>query len=81
MSGRKPHGYIYHDLLAFIIRYKQTHDGNSPTCREMSDGLGGISLQTVYVYLRQLQSDGAITITPGQRRNIQVFGGKWSMGA
>ena len=40
-------GLIAVNLFEFIISYKESHDGNSPTYREMVDGIGVSSTNTI----------------------------------
>lgn len=68
-------------ILAFVIDYKLSHDGNSPTIREICDGLGDSSLSTSVVnfHLDALARAGKI-LRPArgyQRRAIEVVGGQW----
>lgn len=63
-----------------IVRHKAEHDGNSPTIREIMDGVGAFSsTSTTLACLRRLQAKGWIaTGENGRYRNISVIGGRWS---
>ena len=66
--GRENEAYRY------IMAYKAKHDGNSPSIRQICDGIGVASTNTVSLYLDKLIEAGKIT---KQRGNISVVGGKW----
>jgi hypothetical protein len=62
----------------FLIQYKQQHDGNSPTTREIADGCH-LSPGTVNYHLTRLEIDRRIYVAGDRRRNIEIVGGAWSM--
>jgi SOS-response transcriptional repressor LexA len=66
-------------VLDFIVEYKKTHNGNSPSNREICLGCGIPSTSTVNYYLLELQESGLI-ILPGKKvcRSIEVIGWKWA---
>jgi SOS-response transcriptional repressor LexA len=65
------------DLLKFIVQYKKSHDGNSPTYQEMIDALGISSKSVVKYMLVNLQRAGRIRLAFDTSRSIEVVGGKW----
>ena len=66
------------EIYAFIIRYKMSHDGNSPSIREIGEAVGIGSTSLILHYLQNLEKCSAITMD-GQRA-ISVVGGSWVMG-
>lgn len=52
-------------LFEFIIQYKETHDGNSPTYREMRDGIG-VSIGTIHRYIHRMIGVGLISMVDGK---------------
>jgi len=66
-------------LMAFIVAYKQDHDGNSPTYREMMAATGLSSTSMVAYHLEKLEQDGLIERpqSVGNSRVIEVAGGRW----
>lgn len=64
-------------IYAYILTYKAAHDGNSPSIRDMMDGLGISSTSVVAHHLRYLSDAGRIHMPYGTTRNIQVPGGRW----
>jgi len=67
-------------IFEFIVNYKCAHDGQSPTVREIADGLNIPSTSVVHFHLRKLEELGTIEITAGQSRGIRVPGGRWVYG-
>jgi len=69
-------------ILDFLIRYKKSLDGNSPTVREIMAGARISSTSLVASYLRLLQEDGKIRLIEGDGRvrGIIVNGGCWQYG-
>lgn len=68
----------------FIIRYKSSHDGNSPTIREIGEACDISSTSVVTYWLKRLESRGLIRRPEPQFGNrfaasIEVIGGKWEM--
>lgn len=64
-------------IYEFIVDYKQDHDGNSPTVREIGEMLGIESTSMVVYYLRQLEELDLILVGSARSRAIQVVGGQW----
>ena len=63
------------DVLLYIIRYKQSHDGNSPSVREIGRACRITSTSHVFYYLVKLELSGKIRLRG--TRSIEVIGGKW----
>ncbi|MHC4088707.1 MAG: LexA family protein [Planctomycetota bacterium] len=68
------------NIFEFIVRYKQAHDGNSPSVREIQDACGISTPSLVHYHLGELETVGWIELTRFQSRSIQVEGGRWSPG-
>lgn len=64
-------------LLSYIIRYKETHGGDSPTVREIMGGVGYQTTSAVFHALSVLERHGRITRPFGRARSIAVTGGRW----
>ena len=69
-------------VYRFIVAYKQTHDGNSPTMREIMNNCNISSTSMAFFYLEKLVGLGLIRRPEpefGKRSaaNIEVIGGKW----
>jgi hypothetical protein len=63
-------------MYQFIVDYKSSHDGNSPTYREIQDGLGVNSLNTVHMYIHGMIDAGLLTII---NRKMCVRDGAWTL--
>lgn len=61
-------------ILAFIIEYKQAHDGISPSIAEIAEGVF-LSTAGVKYHLRLMHAYGTIKVLG--RRSITVPGGRW----
>lgn len=66
------------DVLDFIKEYKADNDGNSPTVREIMEGVGLSSTSVVVYYLNNLVERELITRLKSDSRSIQVVGGSWT---
>lgn len=66
-------------VMEFILTYKEAHDGNSPTVREIAAGCGIPSTSNVVWWLRRLEAEGWLRVeeTGTSRRRIMVVGGRW----
>lgn len=64
-------------IYRYILAYKQSHDGNSPSIREIGQVMGIESTSMVMYYLRQLEELDLILIESARSRAIQVVGGAW----
>jgi len=72
-----------HDMvLAFVVSYKRTHDGNSPSWAEIAEGVG-TTYTTAGKALKELQVLGALRLTGNamSKRRIEVVGGQWAFDA
>lgn len=71
-----------HDLqkiFDWVVIYKQNHDGNSPTLREMMRACGISSLSVARSTLGRLEHAGLIRFIGGRShaRGFAVVGGEW----
>ena len=71
-------------VYEFIVAYKQAHDGNSPTIREIGAACGISSTSVVVYWLQRLQRDGLIHRPEPQIGNryaskIELVGGQWGL--
>jgi len=77
----RPYGSRTHDYEAiyqFIVDYKCSHDGNSPTIREIANGCGIPSTSHIGYVLTALQFEGKLKAPPAKKaRSIEVVGGQW----
>lgn len=65
-------------IFNFIIQFKTTNDGRSPTIREIAAGCTIPSTSVVNYHLQRLSQAGRITLNgQGQTRQITVPGGQW----
>lgn len=62
-------------VYAFIVEYKRTHDGNSPTYGQIATGCC-ISAKTAYIHCLKLFRWGRIAFT--EDRRIILVGGEYS---
>ena len=54
-------------IFEYIVSYKEAHDGNTPTYREMRDGVGGVSsLGTIHKYIHKMIDAGLINLVDGK---------------
>lgn len=75
--ARKCRFAVDHKLFNYIVAYKRAHDGNSPTLRQMMQGIGVNSTSVVHSHLRGLERAGLIRRVKDCPRSIQVIGGRW----
>lgn len=79
--GRPPGSGRMHDydnIYNFIVAYKCSHDGNSPSIREIADACDIPSTSHILHILLALQFEGKIKTPLSRRaRNIEVVGGQW----
>jgi hypothetical protein len=59
-------GLLAVNLFEFIISYKESHDGNSPTYREMCAGIGVSSTNSIFQYIRKMEKHGLIEVIDGK---------------
>lgn len=65
-------------VLQFVIQYKRVHDGNSPTLREIGDGLNIRSVSEVSGLLDDLERSGLVHRRSRRAGYIEVVGGTWT---
>ena len=61
-------------IYEFVIKYKRSHDGNSTRYREIMDGLGIKSLNTVHSYIHGMVNAGILTV---KDRKLCTTDGWW----
>ena len=61
------------DVLLFITDYQQRHEC-APTVRELCEGLGATSTNTIDYHLKALERKGFIRRRGNLARSIEVFG-------
>lgn len=66
-------------VYAFIVGYKQEHDGVAPSHREIVDGCGLPGVSSVVCVLNRLEDAGRIYRSDGASRSIAVVGGRWTL--
>ena len=66
------------DVLAFVVKFKQEHCGDSPTMEEIAAGVGVVSRSTVFMHLQSLERHGLITRPRGDARRIGIPGAVWT---
>lgn len=64
-------------VYRYIIRYKRQHAGESPTRREIGEGVGLMAVSTVHYHLVTLQREGMIRLTGSKSRMIEIPGARW----
>lgn len=66
-------------VYQFILNYKKTHDGNSPSIAEIGAHCEVNSTSTIRFYLKGLETLGVIKCDPnGKSRMISIVGGKYT---
>lgn len=70
--------YDFDAILAFLIKYKQEHDGNSPTFRQIMAEFDIPSTSIISYVLDQMEAEGMIKLLGKRHRGIEVVGGSWS---
>lgn len=63
-------------LYNYLIKFKQEHDGNSPTIREIMEGTGIPSTSSTSRHLRRLIHKNLITLDDHSR--IYIINATWS---
>lgn len=64
-------------IFDFIVQYKQTHDGNSPTTREIADACYLSSLTTVRHHLMNLELENRLRIADEGHYQFEIVGSHW----
>lgn len=65
-------------VLDYIFNYKRSHDGASPSIREICEGCNLRSTSNGFYHLNKLQRAGLIEHEANTARNIRVIGEQWS---
>jgi len=60
-------------VYTWIVNFKQENDGNSPSYREIAEGMGYKSTSPVYYQLQRLQDAGYVDLSDGRIS----LGGRW----
>jgi SOS-response transcriptional repressor LexA len=68
--------YDYDKVLEYIIEYKKTHDGNSPSIRKLVKVFETNSTRTISYILESLERRGLVSRVEGK---IHVTGGQWTL--
>jgi DNA-binding MarR family transcriptional regulator len=64
-------------IYQYIVEYKRTHNGNSPSVRELSVSFN-LSTSVIHDHLARLEAIGLIERgAKGESRMINVVGSKW----
>jgi hypothetical protein len=63
-------------IFAFLVAYKQTHDGNSPSLREIADACH-IVLSGAHYHLSRLELENRVHLSGPRCRTIEIVGGTW----
>lgn len=64
-------------VFDIIVAYKRTHNGNSPSIREIGEAMGIGSTSLIFTYLTHLREEGRIEYDPVISRSITVVGSEW----
>jgi repressor LexA len=65
-------------VMDFILKYKRSNHGRSPSIREICDGCNLRSTSNGHYHLARLQRAGLIERDADTARNIHVVGEQWS---
>lgn len=65
-------------VFAFLVQYKQSHDGGTPSMREVADACC-LSVSTVHYHIGGLRLENRICVSGKSRRNIEIVGGSWGI--
>ena len=66
------------EVFNFIVRFKRSHNGNSPSMYEIEKGTCASSRSHVHYILRKLEDAGFLKMGENQRsRGIQIPGTEW----
>jgi hypothetical protein len=63
-------------IFQFLIEYKEGHDGNTPSVREIAEACS-TSISNVNYHLTKLELDHKIRMWGERRRMIEIVGGSW----
>lgn len=64
-------------VLAFIVQFKQRHDGLGPNMSEIAQACGLSSSSLVSFYLTRLEGQRLIRLHERRAGGIEVVGGRW----
>lgn len=67
------------EVFGFIVSYKKTHNGNSPSLRDIVDNTRSASTSTAYHSIRKLELAGYLKMDNNKARNITIRGGVWTL--
>jgi len=75
----RPASLTYADIevYRFILAFKKSHNGNSPSMREILEGTGSASTSTVSKSIGKLVKLGYLKMDNSKARNISVPGSVW----
>lgn len=63
------------EMYSFIVNYKMSHDGNSPSVREIMDAVGYKSSSAVFYRLKSLEKSGLIRAGKDRNRSVEIVRG------
>ena len=69
--------YRSEQLYEYLCDYKRTHNGNSPTFRQIGAAIGVDSTSLITYYLDRLEQVGKIRRPERKASGIEVIGGRW----
>lgn len=80
IKRRTQRNYDLDEVFAWILKFKQTHDGNSPNYAEIMAEFGISSKAVTADILKRLEKAGRIKRNGTRRaaRMIEVIGGRWT---
>ena len=64
-------------VFQFLVHYKRTHDGNTPTTREIADACCLSSTSSVRYHLLKLELENRIRTYGNRQRGIGIVGATW----
>lgn len=67
------------EVFGFIVSHKKTHNGNSPSLRDIVENTRSASTSTAYKSIRKLELGGYLKLDNNKARNITIRGGVWSI--
>jgi len=77
-TARRIGVYSADALYAYLLEYKRSHDGNSPSIRDIKERFKISSSSMVVYLLRKLVETDKIRLAEYPKaRSIEIIGGKW----
>ena len=76
MQKKKAEPSTTEKVFAFIVEYCRKRNGIPPTWQEIAAGADLCSTSVSTYHVKKLEKQGRLTYTPGERRSIEVRGGK-----